>query len=228
MARLGMARQGKVFVRHLRANKAEFPEDSSGFRQCVCDINNKQERIGHMAKKEIRMILAKDSLALLIDRGASVDVELKNLTFEDKGIKSKINEQVVADFAEGEQSLRFDGKQARALISKTDTFNINTGAESFTKVKAAVDAGLLKEVVDVTQKLSVPPAHLAKAAAILTAAGIPASLTDSYEVEPEAYRALLAKATSTVEEDEARKALAASVEHGTNFRVKYEAKELAK
>jgi len=181
-----------------------------------------------MAKKEIRMILAKDSLALLIDRGASVDVELKNLTFEDKGIKSKINEQVVADFAEGEQSLRFDGKQARALISKTDTFNINTGAASFTKVKAAVDAGLLKEVVDVTQKLSVPPAHLAKAAAILTAAGIPASLTDSYEVEPEAYRALLAKATSTVEEDEARKALAASVEHGTNFRVKYEAKELAK
>ena len=47
-----------------------------------------------MAKKDIRIITASTSLASLIDRGAAVDVELKNLGFEDKGIKSKLGEQV--------------------------------------------------------------------------------------------------------------------------------------
>lgn len=179
-----------------------------------------------MAKKEIRMVTAEESLATLIDRGATIDVELKNLSFEDKGIKTKLGERVGSDFSEGEQSLRFDGNKARALVTRVDNVDINTGAEKFADVKLAIEKGLLKDVVEVSQKLTVPPAMIEQAAEILKAAGIAASLSTSYAVDPGAYRDLLSKSTSTVEDDEARKSLAASVEESMTFRVKYEIKQV--
>jgi len=177
------------------------------------------------AKKEVRQIVAADQLANLIDRGATVDIEIKNFGYEDKGLKTKISEQVSTLFSEGEQSLRFDGKAARALVSKVESCELNTGADTFVAVKAALDKGLLKDVVSEKQVLSVPPSVAVKAAEILKAAGLAVSLATSYEVDPDSYRELLSKATSTVEEDEARKALAAAVKKDTTYRIKYEVKE---
>ena len=37
-----------------------------------------------MAKKEIRLIVASESQAAIIDHGADVDTQIKNLSYEDK------------------------------------------------------------------------------------------------------------------------------------------------
>lgn len=114
------------------------------------------------------------------------------------------------------------------MISKVESCELNTGADTFVAVKAALDKGLLKDVVSEKQVLSVPPSVAVKAAEILKAAGLSVSLATSYEVDPAAFREIQGKATSTVEEDDARKALAAAVVMDTTYRIKYEVKEVEK
>ena len=47
-----------------------------------------------MAKKENRIVEAPESIIGMVDKGVDVDIEMKNLTFEDKACKQGITEFV--------------------------------------------------------------------------------------------------------------------------------------
>ena len=58
----------------------------------------------------MRVITASEEVASLVDQGATVDKELKNLTYQDKGFKKKITDYAEGEWEGGEKSLRIEGQ----------------------------------------------------------------------------------------------------------------------
>ena len=174
-----------------------------------------------MAKKEIRMIVAAADVAGIVDHGADVDTQLKNLSFEDKGIKAKLAECVTGEFQTGESSVRLTGEKAAAVITATEKTDIDCSAESFAAVRKAIDDGILEGVVERKLSLVVPPADVQRAADALKAAGIMATVTESLSVSAETLRT---QEASSVEQSKAIGALKGCVTTDVSYRVKYERK----
>src|SRR3990172_3896792 len=101
-----------------------------------------------MAKKEIRSIKASEGVAGLIDHGYDVDVQIKNLTMEDKGIKSKLTASVDDEFQQGESSLRMDGTRASAVVTMAEKLTPDSSLPGWGDVVKAVDAGLLDGILE--------------------------------------------------------------------------------
>jgi len=171
-----------------------------------------------MAKKEIRVIVATGDVAGLIDHGSDVDSQIKNLTYEDKGIKTKISESVTDQIQKGETSVRLKGNLAAAVVSAVEKVEIDASKESFPVVRKAIDAGVLEGVVERRLSLVVPPADVEKASQALKKAGILASVTESLSVTPEAMK----QEATSVEQSTAMKALEGCVNRDVSYRVKYE------
>ena len=176
-----------------------------------------------MPKKEIRIVTASEDVAAIIDRGAEVKTQLDNLTYEDKGLKVKIGQlaQDAFDPEVGETSIRLEGNSAIATVSESERLTINAGAETFPKLKEAVEAGLLN-VVTVKKELKVPPADIARAAEVLEQAGIKASVVESLNITADDVRTMGQPANQ--EELEARHALMGCIESSKSYRVKYDKK----
>jgi len=172
-----------------------------------------------MAKKEIRMVMASGDAAGIVDHGFEVDTQLKNLTFEDKGIKSKISEFAATEIQSGETSVRFRGTQAAAVVSAVEKVELDAEAESFPVVRSAIDSGLLEGFVERKLSLVVPPAEVERAAEALKAAGIKVSVAESLSVTADALKN---KEVASVEQGAAVKALKACSKSDVSYRVKYE------
>lgn len=172
--------------------------------------------------KDIRIITASANMAALVDNGADVDTEIKNLTYEDKGIKNKIVEGVAGEFQEGEKSIRVEGTTARAVVTVVKSFEIDAGRESFPSLRKAVDGGLLADVVQEKRTLVVPPDDAKRAADVLVRAGINATVKTSMEVESANADEFRRRGLSSPEENDARDALNGCLVEKTAHRVKYE------
>lgn len=172
-----------------------------------------------MAKKEIRMVMASGDVAGIVDHGSEVDTQLKNLTFEDKGIKSKISEFAAAELQEGEVSVRLRGSQAAAVVSAAEKVELDAEAESFPAVRKAIDSGLLEGFVERKLSLVVPPADVERASVALKAAGIQVSVAETLSVTAAALRDPL---VASLEQGDAVKALKACSKSEVSYRVKYE------
>lgn len=171
-----------------------------------------------MAKAKVRMVTASVDIKALVDKGFGVDTEIKNLSYQDKAIKTSISETVGAEIdTTVESSVKVAGDHAVATVSKRIALKLDDGAEEYNTVIAAVDNGLLDGVVEKKLGLAVPPEKVAEAAKILEAAGINTTVTKSYKVIPAADR----PAIGSVEEDQARKALSKAVTEDAVFSIKY-------
>lgn len=172
-----------------------------------------------MAKKEIRVITASEDVVGIIDHGADVDTQLKNLTYEDRAIKVRIAQAVEGVFQEGETSVRLKGGFSAVMVTASEKVELDAGAESFPEVRKAIDAGLLEGFVERKLSLVVPPADVERAAEVLRQAGIMAAAAETLSVEAESLRG---RETSSMEQALAVKALRACSSSEVTYRVKYE------
>ena len=172
-----------------------------------------------MAKREVRVITASEDVAKIIDRGFEVDEQIKKLTTEDKGCKTKLTEAAQKQLDKDEVSIRLTGKVAAAVITGAEKVEIDVTAELFPKVRAAIDTGLLSDIVERSVQLVVLPENVEKAAAVLNKAGIKAQVTETLKVTAEKLRSVT---TASIEAGLARADLAKCVKKETTYRVKFE------
>lgn len=178
-----------------------------------------------MAKKEMRMIVASEDLAAIVDRGYDLDTEIKNKTFEDKGIKTKITESVSGQIQTGETSVRLEGNVGVAVVTAVESMELDLGAKRLPEVLAAVDSGVLGGWVDKRRSLVVDQADAEKARDILVKAGVNANVVISMKVSAETLRDQKAGAFGPPEQKVALEALNESIKRETTYRVKYEKKK---
>jgi hypothetical protein len=171
--------------------------------------------------KEIRMVSASADIAPLIDRGADVDTQIKNLTYEDKGIKARLGETASNTIQEGETSIRFKGEKSAAVVSAVEKLELNADAEDFTKVKNAVEVGLLDGIIEKEQRLAVPNADIERAAEILKKAGVNAMIAETFTINADSFKKTDLTDVSS-EQGKARNALSKCVNKTVTYRVKYE------
>jgi hypothetical protein len=175
-----------------------------------------------MAKREIKAVTASADVAAIIDRGADVDTQIKNLTFEDKGLKGKISEAAQAQLNEDELSVRLLGKTAAVVVSGVEKIDLNTGAEQFPQVREAIKNGLLTGIVERSLSLTLPPDDVVRAAEALEKAGIRATVTESLKVSAEALRGMSTGKTLSVQHADALANLSKCLTKDVSYRVKYE------
>lgn len=176
-----------------------------------------------MAKKEVRVIEAPENVVAMIDKGVNTDIEMKNLTFTDKACKEGITQFVEKQIEEDETSVLIEGTKAKALVSKAQSMEIETGSEQFPELQRFVKAGILEGVVSCNRKLVVPPAKLDEAVEILRKAGMEAAIVEDYGVKAADLRKHKELRLASQESQEATEALEGCVSTKTTYRVKYEA-----
>jgi hypothetical protein len=175
-----------------------------------------------MAKQEIRKIVASSDIAGLIDRGAEIDTELKNLTFQDKGHKKQITTHVENLIEDDETSVRVEGNLASALVTAMKQYSFVATHEKAKEVTDAAEKGILGGAVKVIISVRIPPADMARAVEVLNEAGIPATLTKSYDIEAKNYREFSDEVSPEVAA--IKDILDECIDETTSFRVKYEKK----
>jgi len=169
----------------------------------------------------MKRIMASEDMAKIIERGAEVDTEIKNLTFEDKGIKAKL--VTMAGEVIGEDtSVRFSATHSAAVISAIEKVEFDASAEKAGIVKDAVRCGLLGGVVEWKQSLIIPPGQVENARKILNAAGISSTIEEDWEVKPSGYREFTGSTHASIEADNLGKVLKGAVRKTVTYRVKYE------
>lgn len=173
-----------------------------------------------MAKKEIRKIEASEDVAGLIDRGAEIDAELKNLYYQDKGYKSQITKHIEVQLQGGETSVRVAGNKASAVVTASQKYSFVSTHEKAGEVANAAENGILGGVVKVTTSVRIPPGDMNRAVEVLNEAGIPATLTKSYAIDGAKYRDFSDEGSPEVAA--AKGILDECVDKATTFRVKYE------
>ena len=179
-----------------------------------------------MAKKiTARSMTARDEVIGIIDRGGEVDVQLKNLSVEDKGIKKKITEEVEGNLQDGELALRLEGKTSVASVVVVEKYEVNASSDKFTEADTSIRAGQFGDAVKIVKSLVIPPAKVEAAYAVLKQMGMADVLLETgYEVNPDEFRVLSSSTASSPEKQAAIEALKACVVRKASFRVSYEKK----
>ena len=173
-----------------------------------------------MGKSKARLVTASEHITGLVDRGFEIDVDLKNLSVEDKGIKKILGDSLEDSF-DGDTSIAVVGSSGMATIGRTEKYAIKGDADTVEVVRTAAESGLLGKAVSTETLLNVPVADRERAAAILKAAGIVATTVVNLSIDPEEYRALMGSASASVESVEARNALAEVAVKTVGYRITY-------
>ena len=175
-----------------------------------------------MAKRDIRSFTASGDVAAIIDRGADVDTQIKNLGFEDKGLKTKITDIAQAQLSGDELSIRMSGVKSVAVVSGVERVDLNAGSDQFPVVRAGIDKGLLSKYVERSASLTVPPGDVERAALALRSIGIQANVEESLKITIESMRTLKEVRSTNAEVAAAEVALLSCLKKDVSFRVKYE------
>jgi len=172
-----------------------------------------------MGKTSLRAITASEDMASLIDQGAEVDTEIKNLSFRDKALKGKITEGISPSMEEGEKSLVVNGNKASATITTSEKCILDASKEGFELVKTAAEVDIFGDALTVKREVQIPGDDLDKAVGILIAAGINASLKTEVSVSAPEFRKL--EPNGEQGHDQVLDVLRRCVETEVTFRVKY-------
>ena len=176
-----------------------------------------------MAKKEVRIVQASEDIKAMVDKGADIDIEMKNLTFEDKACKQGITDFVENNASE-DDSVQIEGERAIALVSKAEKLEICAGAETFPEMVKAAKQGLLDDVVKMKKSLVVPVADIDRAAEILNEAGVGASVVEDFGVTAAAMRKHKERKMASEDVEKATDALEGCLDVSHSYRVKYQVK----
>ncbi len=169
--------------------------------------------------KEVRVIVASGDVGSMIDKGAEIDKQIKDLTKEDKAIKNKLYEFSGNSFNDGETTVRINGEKSSALVSMVEKYELDMESENIQFVLEAIDKGLLCEAVVRERHLAVSEIDMMRALQVLKQAGIGALLADSYTIKPEAVRKIKEKSVHSSKEE---RELLESISRTASYRVKYE------
>lgn len=174
-------------------------------------------------KTNVRVAAVEGKLQQTVDEGASVSAELKKLGAQDKTHKKFIREQAEAMMEPGELNLRLAGTKALALVTVTQKYSVDVGAEGFPALERGVDAGLLGGVVERTVVATIAPAKLEQVQAALEQAGFGDALTvqRQYAVNPSGYRAFQ-EAKGSPESEELKKAMRDCVTRDDSARISFD------
>jgi hypothetical protein len=176
-----------------------------------------------MAKREIRAVTASEDISAIIDHGYDVDNKIKNLSYEDKGLKLQITNSAKDQLDGDELSVRLLGKTAAVVVSAVEKVDLDVSAEQFPQVREAIDNGILSGIVERTMTLTLPPADVERAAEALTKAGIRSVVTETLKVSSDVLRdQLKTGVTTSLQYADALKALSKCLKRDVSFRVKYE------
>lgn len=175
-----------------------------------------------MGKSNAKLITASETVKGLIDRGFEVDVQIKNLGFEDKGIKKMLADELESSFEDDSTSVRVEGADGAAIVSQFEKYTIDGDAEELAHVEDIADKGFLGDALKVAKVLNIPTSDLERAEEVLREAGIDASLSAKISVSPPDYRALKDRESVSVEETAAYNALSKLINRSVSFRIKYE------
>jgi hypothetical protein len=175
-----------------------------------------------METKQLRIITAKADIAEIVDEGAKTKSEIETLTEKDKKFKAKIASYVEDEMDEGEISVRLAGNKSIAVVTAMESYEIRASSPSYAGAQIAISAGLLADIVKCDRNLAVPLAEIDKAAEILKKAGISALVSETYSVNPEAYRDMSDNIGVSPNVLQARAALRECTSKNVTFRVKYE------
>lgn len=174
------------------------------------------------AKDNIRVITASEDdgeFVSLIDRGADVDADLKELSKEDKTIKTQIKEVVEKLLEHDEVSIRIKGNEATALVTAAETYTLKPVPALRKDILTLIEEGVLTGVIERKQQLVVSPENIERAADILKKAGVTgAEVTENFSINAEGFR----KFKKEFADKEFVNKLDNSVTLDTTFRVKYE------
>ena len=172
-----------------------------------------------MAKKEnVRVIVASEDIAGVIDLGASVNKDLKKSTDEDKAIKATIT-GAAKDLLDTEEiSVKMQGTESTALVTAAEVYTLNTNTSLIQDILALIEGGQLSGVMERKQSLSVPAEDIVKAAELLKQAGINALVSDSFPINAEAFR----KFKQDFADKKFLDKLVCDVNRDVTYRVKYE------
>jgi hypothetical protein len=170
----------------------------------------------------VRVITASADMSAIIDRGADVDESLKNLTYEDKGLKLKITEAGSEALEGDETSVKLEGSSARALVSAAESFGIDASGERYNEMKEAVEKGLLEGIVVRKLVLTVPQGDVDRAAEALNAAGIDATVSESMSVKKADVKKAEESEAASTDHATAQAALKDCLVSKVSYRVKYE------
>ena len=169
--------------------------------------------------KNIRAIMASEDVGGVIDQGAEVDTEIKNLTFRDKAFKVKISEAASTDLFDGEKSLILNGAKSSATVTATEKATLDASLEGFELVERSAREDTFRDALKIKRSVQIPGSDLDKAVSILKAAGVNALLKTEVSVSASEFRKL--EPNGEQEHDEALNALKNCVSLETSFRVKY-------
>lgn len=174
-----------------------------------------------MAKSKTKLITASGQVQGLVEQGYGIDVDIKNLTFKDKGVKKLLSESLKDEFDET-TSVRVEATNGAAMVTQSEKYVIKGDAETIVKVREAAENGLLGDAVKTQKVLNVPVADRQKAAKILQAAGISATILVELSIIPAEYRELQNSESASVDSVDAKNALKEVVDRKVSYRIKYE------
>ncbi len=171
---------------------------------------------------KIRVASAPKELVEILSRGMSVDVQIKNLSIEDKLIKEQIAEGVRNIRQGNEVSLRVVGDTESALVSFTRKASLDTTNPAFETVEDAVNRGLLDGVIKKTITATVNPSAIEKVRALLGADfDTMVSVNTAYSADPETVSRFVSDKSSP-EKATIGDALQKTISVDETVRVKYE------
>lgn len=174
-----------------------------------------------------KTIKVDDPVKSLIDRGFEINNQIKNLSYEDKAIKAKLQENLVNEtndvFSENDSnSIAIEGNNGKAKIVKNHKIEIKGSDEEMDDaVKAVNSSEDLKNVASVVEHLDVPEHQHAKAYEVLKQAGFDVNLKSSINVDRVKYDNLKQSSAMTNEEQENRQALDNVVNEKTYYKVTF-------
>jgi len=172
------------------------------------------------SKSSAKLVEVDEHVSVLIDRGYEVDTELKNLTFEDKGIKKMLADNLEEKFGE-DTTIVARGQKGQATITVSEKYVVVGDAEAIESTILSAKEGLLGEAVKTSTSVNIPECDMGRAVEILLAAGIGVTVEVGISVDPGAYRALVEGEHTTARSARARDVLKSILEKKTGYRVSY-------
>jgi len=179
-----------------------------------------------MAKKQakqVKEVVVAEDFQKIIDRGLDVDTSIKNLTYEDSGIKHKLQDVAVENISDGEKSVVLIGTRAKASVVVVEKSTLNNDAPSFAEAQTAIRIGTLRDIVTRVLTLSIAQEKIALAKDILMQNGIDVEIEEALTIsKPELKKSMENISSFSEVKKNAVLALNNSMKIETSYRVTFD------